>query len=642
MALWLDQVLGRSKQDGDAGGHAASASVWDAVSDWMLRVSAEGILLGSNNPRGTPFPQVTNAHLGKPAARLFPKRASEVLVELIPRTLETQKASTFEYGFGQHHYAEVRLFPVGLKELVVIARDLTGRKSTEATLRRGRERYALAVQGANDGLWDWQLESDTVYYSLQWKSLVGLDHQAQIPASPETWLSRVHPEDLGQVRADLKRHLDGDTPRFENEHRLRTGLGEWVWVLVRGMALRNARGEPTRIAGSLTDLTHRRVVAAAEDKSRLLEYATRAVGIGIAILMPDGLLTQVSPTLAEMVSDWPHPAIWWEDVKRVTQLPRGMRCPTCRRRQHVGSMLAEVATPQDEPRMFEITITGHAHEVHRTGSAHVVLVEDVTEQKLAERKLKLLNAELIVARDRALASSRAKSTFLANMSHELRTPLNVIIGYSEMLLEELEDDDSDVGVEELQRINEAGSQLLELIAGVLELSKIEAGMLAMDVRTFDVCEFVQEVASLVEANMTSANNAFLHECAEDLGMMTSDPGKIRQVLLNLLGNANKFTDQGTVRLEVSAEGSDLLRFVVADTGIGIREEVRARLFEEFFQGDLSSTKLFRGAGLGLALTSRFVEMMGGTIDVESEVGVGSTFTVRLPRVLSGHLVPGVG
>ncbi|MBW1877990.1 MAG: PAS domain-containing protein [Deltaproteobacteria bacterium] len=619
----------------------ASASVWDAVSDWMMRVTAEGILLGSNNPRGTPFPHVTAANLGKPASRLFPTRAAEVLEELIPRTLETQKASTFEYGFGKHHYAEVRLFPVGHRELVVIARDLTGRKSTEATLRRGRERYALAVQGANDGLWDWQLESDTVYYSLQWKSLVGLDHQDKIPATPQTWLSRIHPEDLEQVRTDLKRHLDGDTPRFENEHRLRCGSGEWIWVLVRGMAVRNARGEPTRIAGSLTDLTHRRVVAAAEDKSRLLEYATRAVGIGIAILMPDGRLTQVSPTLGEMVSDWPDPSTWWDAVKKVTQLPRGMRCPICRRRQHVGAMLAEVSTPEDEPRMFEITITGHAHEVHRTGSAHVVLVEDVTEQKLAERKLKILNAELIVARDRALASSRAKSTFLANMSHELRTPLNVIIGYSEMLLEELEDADSDVGVEELNRINDAGSQLLGLIAGVLELSKIEAGMMEMDVRTFEVSAFVEEMASLVEANVNSANNIFHRECGEDLGEMTTDQGKIRQVLLNLLGNANKFTDGGTVRLEVAMEGPDQLRFVVADTGIGIREELRARLFEEFFQGDLSATKRYQGAGLGLALTSRFVEMMGGTIDVESEVGVGSTFTVRLPRVLSGHLAPSV-
>jgi len=640
MALWLDQVLGRGKPDGSADDKLAHTSAWDAVSDWLLRVSADGTLLGSNHPAGTPFPHVTTANLGRPASRLFPRRAAEVLEELIPRTLETQKPSTFEYGFGKHYYAEVRLFPVGRDELVVIARDLTGRKSTEATLRRGRERYALAVQGANDGLWDWQLESDTVYYSLQWKSLVGMDHEAQVPASPETWFSRIHPEDLEQVRTDLKRHLDGDTPRFENEHRLRCGTGEWVWVLVRGMAVRNARGEPTRIAGSLTDLTHRRVVAAAEDKSRLLEYATRAVGIGIAILMPDGRLTQVSPTLEDMVSDWPDFASWWEDVKKVTELPRGMRCPICRRRQHMGSMLAEVSTPEDEPRMFEITITGHAHEVHRTGIAHVVLVEDVTEQKLAERQLKVLNAQLIVARDRALASSRAKSTFLANMSHELRTPLNAIIGYSEMLLEELEEAESDVGVDELKRINDAGSQLLELIAGVLELSKIEAGMMTMDVLGFHVGVLVEEVISLVEGNVTSTGNAFEHQSEPDLGEMTSDRGKIRQVLLNLLGNANKFTDRGTVRLEVAAEGSDVLRFVVADTGIGIREDLRARLFEEFFQGDLSTTKRYQGAGLGLALTARFVEMMGGTIDVESEVGVGSTFTVRLPREIS-HLTASV-
>jgi len=634
VAFWLDQVLGRTRSDA-RGNEAARdfAAVWDAIGDWMLRVRADGVLLASNQPAGSPFPPVSESSVGRPAGRLFPEPAAEVLRELIPRTLQNQKPSTFEYAFGEGFYAEVRMFPVGREEVVLVARDLTGRKSTEETLRRGRERYALAVQGANDGLWDWQLDSDYVYYSLHWKALLGLDRE-QVAPVPGTWFERIHPEDRDRVTQDLDRHLRGDTARFEAEHRIRHHTGEWMWVLVRGMALRDARGVPTRIAGSLTDLTHRRVVAAAEEKSRLLEYATRAVGIGIGILMPEGDLTQVSPTLAEMTGFWPDPMQWWHEVVATCDLPRGIHCPRCHRRQSVGSMLAEMTTPSGDPRLFEITVAGHAHEVHYRGDAHVVLVEDVTEQKLAEMRLKQLNAQLVVAHDRALASSRAKSTFLANMSHELRTPLNAIIGYSEMLMEELEDAEVDVGSDELERISSAGSHLLALIAEVLDLSKIEAGIMALECSRFSVAELVDEVHTLVAVSMGTAGNEFTTHCADDVGELDSDAGKLRQVLLNLLGNANKFTDQGLIRLDVRAEGPDFVVFEVSDTGIGIDEVAKAHLFEEFYQGDQSSTKRYAGAGLGLALCRRFTEMMGGTVAVTSTQGKGSTFTLRLPRTAS--------
>ncbi len=631
MTSWFDQVMGKSRAGarGEPAPDALAPFPWDAISDWVVRVRRDGAVVDSNRPPGAPFPEVRADDLGRPVHRLFPSKVSEVLDELIPRVLDTRVAATFEYSFGEGSYAEVRMFPAGDGHVVLLARDLSRRKATEASLRRGKERYALAIQGANDGLWDWLLVTGEVYYSLQWKAMLGVD-DVDLPPTPESWFERVHPEDFERVRQDLTKHLEGETPRFETEHRIRHADGDWLWVLARGMALRDARGKATRIAGSLTDLTHRRVVAAAAEKGRLLEYATRAVGIGILLLLPGGTLAQISPTLSDMVSAWADPEGWWGDVCAAAELPRPMRCPTCQRRQHVGSMLAEVTTPGGEPRVFEVTVTGHAHEVHEEGQAHVVLVEDVTEQKLAERRLEQLNAELIVARDEALASSRAKSTFLANMSHELRTPLNAVLGYSEMLLEELEEEGSEVGLEELQRIQAAGTQLLELITSVLDLSKVEAGMMALEVAPFDLGPFLDEVIALGRTRAEEAGNRFTWTAPEASGEVVTDAGKLRQVLLQLLGNANKFTEGGEVRLDVTEDADDLW-FSVTDTGIGIEAQALKQLFQDFYQGDLSTTKRFGGAGLGLALCRRFVELMGGTITVESEPGLGSAFRVRLPR-----------
>jgi GAF domain-containing protein/CheY-like chemotaxis protein len=230
-------------------------------------------------------------------------------------------------------------------------------------------------------------------------------------------------------------------------------------------------------------------------------------------------------------------------------------------------------------------------------------------------------------------ADRHKSEFLANMSHELRTPLNAIIGYSEMLQEDAEDLGAEQFTDDLKKINAAGKHLLELINAVLDLSKIEAGKMELYLESFDVAGLVRDIAAVIQPLAGKNANRLDVRCPAEIGSMHADLTKVRQALFNLLSNACKFTERGTVALSVAREatdGADRLVFSVSDTGIGMTPEQLGKLFAAFTQADAATTRRFGGTGLGLALSRRLCRMMGGDVTAESESGHGSTFTIRLP------------
>jgi signal transduction histidine kinase/CheY-like chemotaxis protein len=266
------------------------------------------------------------------------------------------------------------------------------------------------------------------------------------------------------------------------------------------------------------------------------------------------------------------------------------------------------------------------------------MIDGLREREQAEQQREQAERE----REIAQSANRAKSIFLANMSHELRTPLNAIIGYSEMLCEETEEQGNAAFADDLQRIQTAGRHLLSLINDILDISKIEADRMELRPEIFDIPKLLDDLVSTVTPLARQNNNTIVVNLSDELQTMCADPMRLRQILLNLLSNACKFTEAGTVTLRVSSngdqtvahsDGQSVITFAISDTGIGITPEQIHKLFTPFTQADESTTRKYGGTGLGLAITRRLCQIMGGDVTVESEYGKGSTFTVTLPTNL---------
>ena len=350
--------------------------------------------------------------------------------------------------------------------------------------------------------------------------------------------------------------------------------------------------------------------------------AKRYAGILFIFVLISSLFAfLVSSRLQRLIS---RPILHLEDTMRIVSANRNYEVRATKSYgDEIGKLIDGFNTMLSEIQQRDTALRGANEELKsRTGE----LEKEILHRKQTQE-------ELLKAKHVAEEASRAKSTFLANMSHELRTPLNAIIGYSEMLEEESRESGKSDSVQDLRKIQSAGKHLLSLINDVLDLSKIEAGKMGLHLENFDVAPLIDEMTTTLQPAAAKNGNTIRVNAAKNLGAMHADVTKVRQILFNLLSNACKFTDHGTISVDVDqskSEGRDWIRFRVSDTGIGITAKQKENLFHEFSQADASIARKYGGTGLGLAITYRFVQLMKGRISVESEPGKGATFTVHLP------------
>ncbi len=345
----------------------------------------------------------------------------------------------------------------------------------------------------------------------------------------------------------------------------------------------------------------------------LLERALGSVGAGVGYVVSAGLVP-LGCTLHEILADWGTPDAWWSHYCSRLELDNTVR---------IGDV-----SPVGNRFTHEVTL------METAGDDRLLVIADVTRWVFAEQALQDMNAELVIARDTALSENRAKSSFLANMSHELRTPLNAIIGYAELLSEDAQTYEDMEMVSDLKRILLAATQLLSLIDDVLDLSKIEAERIDMNMTWVDLDSLLEEVRMTIAPAVEQRGNTLRVTRKVSQDSVWADRERLHQVLLNLVSNATKFTTAGVIDIHVvlhhTDEDGDQFAFEVRDTGIGIPADRLEHIFQPFSQADTSTTRRYGGTGLGLTISRSYCELMGGRLMAASTVNVGSTFTILLP------------
>ncbi|MBF0627570.1 MAG: response regulator [Magnetococcales bacterium] len=504
------------------------------------------------------------------------------------------------------------------------------RSALEAT----EERFKFAFEGSGDGMWDWDIPSGTVYFSPKWITMLGYGPN-EIEPHVRSWERLVHPDDIATVMAELELHLSGRTPVYQTEHRLRTKGGGWLWVLDRGKVVTRAKnGMPLRVVGTHQEITRRKQMEEEirQGKERYEELTSRIpVGVYKFRYTSQGTMSfdYISEPFCQLLG------LKREELLQDSRLAFNSAHPE--ERAELIQLNWEVANKKEpflwigrfvvsgKTRWLQIQSVPHDEPNGDTTWDGVVI--DITERKLLELALR-------EAKQEAERANRAKSRFLATMSHEIRTPMNTILGMGEMLRESPR-----LSPRERQFVqiaNRAGDALMALINDILDLSKIEAGQLRLEqIILSPQAEIRQTMAILQESAKAKGIelSTYLDPALPTYAL--GDPQRLRQILLNLLGNAVKFTQQGKIRLEARVLEEPLIEFSIQDSGIGIPADRLEVIFQPFMQAEDSTTRRFGGTGLGLSICQQLVHHMGGRIWVESRVGMGSTFhfTVALPRTL---------
>jgi PAS domain S-box-containing protein len=573
--------------------------------------------------------------------------------------------------------------PLGDGRSIAFCRDVTTQVREQEALRESERNLSLTMDATGEGLWDWRIPTGAVSHNRRWCEILGLD-ESRLTHDLDYFAAHVHPDDREQVFQRIEQAMASDT-RYESQHRLLHEDGRVLWVQDRGAVVeRDAAGKPLRMLGSIADITEQKLAEAAlAERVSFEELLVRASAALIHAEEGEGLDAAINQVLAEIgrfsgvdrsyiirvsedrtttsnTHEWCAPGVSPEidnlqDVP-VSVVPEFMRTLQQDREVYIDDLDAlpaawqgekEILQPQGVQSLLAVPVNGGGRLLGLLGfdavrtkvrwdREYIRLLRitadalgSVVYQLLQRSELQKATAQAQRLAEEAAEANRAKSEFLANMSHEIRTPLNGVIGMTALLAETALDARQSRFI---RNIAASGESLLAVVDDILDFSKIEAGKLDLEEVVFDVRQVLE---SLVEPLRLKAREKSLHlrlAVAEDVPRhLRGDPGRLRQILVNLVGNAVKFTQTGGIDVDCTAEAAAdsgvRLRFAVTDTGVGIAAADLEKLFRPFSQVDSSTTRRFGGSGLGLAISRRLAALMGGEVRVDSRPGRGSTFSL---------------
>jgi len=515
--------------------------------------------------------------------------------------------------------------------------DISPRKQAEKAFKDSEKRFELAMSVANDGIWDWDLETDTMQFDARYYTMAGYKNN-EFPQKYSEWQKRIHPDDLLQIESCLADYIAGKSDHYDVEIRFLRKNGQYLWVRSRGkIASVNEQGKPLRIVGTHADITDRREATGKLYQSEMLK---KNILQNIPDLMwlkdVNGIYLACNPMMERFLGVSATEIIGKSDFDffkpELAKLFLEQDRATIKADKPSTREVWLSYKNEDQKILYEMTNTtvkaDNGTLIGVLGTTH-----DITKRK--ENEEQIINAQL-----RAETANRAKSEFLANMSHEIRTPMNAILGFTE-ILKRLETDSKKSHY--LETIHTSGQSLLHLINDILDLSRIESGKMELQAHSISINALCIELDSLFSQKVRDKGISF--ECSVDENVpdiIILDEARLRQVLINLIGNAVKFTHKGFVKLVIKCQLSGEthpnhvdLTMIVSDTGIGIPKEQQETVFSSFVQVKGQKETLYGGTGLGLTITLQIMELMEGKISVESEVDVGTSFSLFIPNIEIG-------
>lgn len=626
-------------------------AILDTVLDPIISINSEGTIETVNGAVERVFGYASAELLGRNVAMLMPepdRSAHDSYIEAyrqtrVPKIIGKGRVVVGRRKNGTLFPAELTIGEATLDGETVytgIIHDITHRHRAEQELQETKDRLERAVNGTSDGLWETSVDrpNEDFYYSPRLREMFGIQNRPDLRI-----LDLLSSEERARMTAASIDHLQRGT-KYEHQFPCTLPSGETRWFLTRGKALRNEEGRPMIMAGSITDITER--VNAQRELERIrerLELAIDGTSDGIWDWNIVEKNSYDSPQLLEMLGLDQRPDLTLQDLMTEEERLR-MNAAVRRHLDHGDPYDHEFpcTLPTGETRWFrsrgEAVRGPNGEAIRMVGS-----LADVTDRRQAIQALEEMaetlsakvherTAELRRANTELERAGRAKDSFLASMSHELRTPLNAILGLTEALNEDVYGSLNDEQRRALVTIENSGKHLLALISDVLDLAKIHAGRLELDNDPVAVRDLVHACLTYVRRQ---AEQKRIHLALTELDpqlVMATDGRRLRQILINLLANAVKFTPEGgRVTLDVRPRPEDeAIEFRIEDTGIGIPEEFILEIFEPFRQIDSKLSRQYDGTGLGLALVRELIDSFGGSLEVRSEVGRGSEFTVCLP------------